>query len=249
MAGACPRPDVANKLRYRQGDAIVDYVTAFARSRRARSLLDIGAGGLETALKIAGAVADYVAIEENSRRAAALRNAGLDVIEAHFPTPLPASFDLVVCSHSIPEGDVGQYDEYFSAGLNAVRPGGTLLIITFKGSTSGVFALRHDVDTTRQELSEIALVDQQLSLLGQVNRDSFFSYATATHGNDIVDYFEPWLIGAGCPDSAARREIRRALAESFGSDNNFAVPVEHTVRWIDRDSASLFVGVANTLHR
>jgi SAM-dependent methyltransferase len=130
----------SGQVEYDQSGAIANYVVGEIKRYKYRTVLDIGAGTLATAMRISSAAQNYLAVECDRERALTLKGAGLHVRHAKFPDWIPSrGFDLVVCSHSIPNKHDNTLSTFIESALQCTNPWGSLLIVTFAG---GVFDLR-----------------------------------------------------------------------------------------------------------
>jgi hypothetical protein len=197
------------KIVYHQKTALVDNVSRYIRDLSARSLLDIGAGTLETALPLSKLVDRYHAIEQDPRSAVQLENAGLSVSRGTFPLAVDGTYDLVLSSHSVPERSIESYAPFLSSAWQLTGQGGLLLVITFKGS-------RGDLGDVRQELLGRALLASEehdtimrifRQLGGTVQTERVNSYVEANSPESIASFFEPWL----SQDPEVRESIHRAF--------------------------------------
>src|SRR5262249_38101050 len=88
---------------------------------KVKSLLDIGAGFASTAVPLSKMVTRYVAVENNRERSSALQKAGLEVTTCSFPLSLVEQFDMVLCSHSVPEINLSLYPAFLESAWQAVN--------------------------------------------------------------------------------------------------------------------------------
>ncbi len=210
---------------------LANTIVGFVTERGARSLLDIGAGSGGVAVPVARSVERYVAVEQDPIAAQALRDAGLDVVEATFPVEIRDRFDLVVSSHSIPEGGVELYEPFLSRAWERVAPGGLLLVITFKGSNdSPLFRLSERV--LRRTYAVDPRYTAMLEILagyGDVRIAKTRSHAETTEFSDIAALYGPWFWRSD--DEAVRNEplVRAALDDGFTVGGTYRFPSEHHV--------------------
>jgi hypothetical protein len=123
---------VSANYRHDQKATLSAAVLSAIHAQRAVSLLDIGAGFVETAVPYSRAVSRYHAVEGDPERHSTLVAHGLDVTLGTFPCPVPGLYDLVLSSHAIPERAALQQD-YIERAWHHVAPHGRLMLITFKG--------------------------------------------------------------------------------------------------------------------
>ncbi len=229
---------LSSSFTYDQAEVLIDLVRDRVRDHRAESLLDIGAGSGAVAIPVSRSVRRYLAIEEHATRASALRNAGLAVIAATFPIPLEDTFDLVLSSHSIPEGDVSVYEPFLKRAWRSVALHGRLLIVSFKGVVDTPLQ-RVSTKVTGRVYTQDPRYVYMLNLLrdlGHCTVSSIDSHVRSNELSDIVEFFAPFL----WKDEAARVAFETAatyeLAQSFSTDTGYLVPTPHLVIEVVKDS-------------
>jgi hypothetical protein len=227
--GARGTTRLSEGLSYNQRAVLAAIVTREILTAGAGSLLDIGAGPPEAAVPLAAQVETYLAVERDPRHALHLRQAGLSVGEATFPVSLGRSFDLVVSSHSIPEEDVSLYDAFVDAAWEAVRPGGVLLIITFKGPHGGLGALRTEVTGRKHGYAEYAALMTLLQGRGPIEEELVPSHAKSTDVADLTAFFAGWLFQSDAEARTGRRKLQDVLKRGYCRDGVYAVPTNHNV--------------------
>jgi hypothetical protein len=194
---------------YHQKAVLVENIIGYIRNIGAISLLDIGAGSVETAIPLSSAVREYQAIEQDPARVAELRAAGLCVTQGRFPLPLTGSYDLVLSSHSVPELSIDSYVPFLSAAWNATKTNGALLIITFKGNQGDLASIRFELlGQTPDRSKELDTVLGYLRSVGGIpSIERINSYIEATNPIDIATFLSPWLSG--------NENIRSAINDPF----------------------------------
>ncbi len=101
-------------------------------SLKINSLLDIQSGNGRTNIAICRTVPAYVAVHPYPVHAAYLRSYGKKVIEDEFPVKLPeAPFDAALAYHSLSLNE-SNHKALISEALEAVRPGGSFLLVTYR---------------------------------------------------------------------------------------------------------------------
>jgi len=221
----------AVRARWDQAEVLTACILGFVRDRRARSVLDIGAGRGLVAVPVAAAVKRYVAVEKEPSGAEALRAAGLDVVQGTFPVALDERFDLVVSSHSIPEGDVALYEPFLAGAWKLVASGGTLLIVTFKGSTESpirklsaeLLGVTHGVDDRYTAMLRI------LREYGDVEITKTCSHVETDDFASFTDLWGSWFWRNDEQRAAIEPVLRAAADERFNVGGRYRVPEEHVV--------------------
>jgi hypothetical protein len=223
---------------YYQSETIVRNVLRLVEARGAASMLDIGAGSPMTGRRFADRVQRYLAVEENARRAKLLGEAGLDVRRGRFPLDISQRFDLVLSSHSVPElaqSDLSDYRPFIYSAWNCVAPGGSLLIITFKGAAAEISALNTLVfdgsnalprDGGNKEYLEIISI---LSEFSNPSIDRVRSHIVADTAEELLIYITPWINGSTRYMSAIQiGRLRDAIESRYHvRDNLYVLPTEH----------------------
>jgi hypothetical protein len=223
-------PTVSHTFRHNQSEAIVENVSRYIRKAKAKSLLDIGAGSPATAVPLSKAVNRYLAIEEDPRRADQLRRAGLSVICRRFPIDIGETFDLALSSHSVPEGDIQRYGDFLDSAWRSLNPGGTLLIITFKGSRGAVAELYEEM-TGRPYAPDpdpqyVAILDN-LNRRGFVRVERINSYLQSSDPDEIIDWISGSLFTCDAERSSYTSRVREILRMRYGLDGRYLFPEEH----------------------
>jgi hypothetical protein len=224
-------------FRYNQSEVLVDLVRGRIRDDGAQSLLDIGAGSSAVAVSLSRSVGHYLAIEEHPTRAKALKDAGIAVIAATFPVALEGVFDLVLSSHSVPEGDMSLYEPFLKAAWRSVALPGRLVIVTFKGIVDGPIQRVSTKVTGRvytQDPRYAYMVDL-LTHLGRCTISSVDSRVRSDVLSDIVEFFAPLF----WDDEAGRSRFERAatheISQSFSTDCGYLVRTPHVVIDVVKD--------------
>jgi hypothetical protein len=195
-------------------------------------MLDIGPGYIDVAYPISQSVERYVAVERNPEAAHAIRNAGLVVVDGVFPEVAgslgDAQFDLVVSSHSIPESDWSSYEPFLEAAWAKVAPGGSFVVITFKGDTeSPMMRLRGEL-LKRQPTPDrryIAMHDW-LSRRGRVDVSKETSFVMTASISDLEVFFGP-LLWKTVDEQRARSPRLCEVADRFLEGGRYRIPTEH----------------------
>ena len=192
-------------------------IASEVRRRRVRTLLDIGAGDGRLAVPVARLVESYVAVEADEARAEALREAGLSVIKGRFPdVDVPGDFDLVVASHSLPDNEEA-YQGFLGSAWGRVRDRhGSLLVITFVGSTSSRRKIARSVGLDIDGPNERRLSELQRVLvgLGHVAGWEVTSQSWTCDLNEIVQE----VISSFIPSASGRRQYEERVADAIRSD-------------------------------
>jgi len=212
-------------------EVLTETISSFLRARGPRRLLDIGAGPGGVAVALARQVSRYLAVEEDPASCERLRAAGLQVQEATFPTAVPGQFDMVVASHSIPNGEVSDYEPFLGTAWNLVAPSGLLLIATFKGAeeqpiaafSTELFGRRYGLDPRYAEMLRI------LGHLGEPILSRAISYSVTSEFSDIEALFGSWFWENEDEAKERRPLLREAFAAKFMASGQYRVPRHHQI--------------------
>jgi SAM-dependent methyltransferase len=218
----------SGSFTYNQRDVLVENISRFTTADTVGSLLDIGAGFGGTAVPLAATVRRYVAVEEVPARVQALRGAGLEVVEGRFPCPISGSFDFVLSSHSVPEGDLDLYPPFLEAGWKLLNAGGTFLVVTFKGNRGAAVRCREEM--TGHVVPEDPQYTTLLCILrtfGSVNIEKVNSYLESNDADDIVAWIEDSVLRAGESRDRDIPQLKALLAERFRRGDRYRFPTEH----------------------
>lgn len=222
---------LSKSYRYDQKEVLTRLIGGRARS--ARALLDIGAGEGGVAAAIAAMVPRYVAVEEDAGRAASLRAHGLTVHEQRFPCAIPgAPFDLIVSSHSIPEGPVSDYAPFVDAAWSMLAPGGSFLIATFKGPDISPL-YRWAAECRDEPLGADPRYAELLRLLsrcGTVALATVVSHVRTDRLDDLLIRFDSWFHHAGAyAEGRLKPEIARDFNARFRRNGQYEIATPHSV--------------------
>jgi cyclopropane fatty-acyl-phospholipid synthase-like methyltransferase len=223
--------NVTSSFRYDQPAVLADCIIGCVRARGARTLLDIGAGDGAVAVPVSREVDRYLAVEADPSSSEKLRQAGLEVVTATFPVTLGERFDIVVSSHSIPEGGVESYAPFLAAAWEHVAPNGLLLIITFKGSDdSAIVRLSQELlgRTYRTDHRYLAMLDI-LRTYGTVEITKCSSHVETDEFSDVAAFFGTWFWKTDEQEARCKPILRAALDERFRVGDTYRVPTEHLV--------------------
>ena len=221
---------IANqRLIYHQRETLERNVCRYIRATNAETLLDIGAGLPSAALPISKCVRRYLGVEVDAENASALRAAGLEIIEGRFPLDIKEEFDLVLSSHSIPESNVSAYPSFLSAAVERVRPGGTMLIITFKGNKGEIAGLTSDLLKQPWPSSpEKEMVEDFFNRLGNCTTEIVNSYIEATHREILAEFLWRWLTAQPQIKTRFNDELLEWIdARYLVRENLYVFPTEH----------------------
>jgi hypothetical protein len=217
-------------VTYHQKATLVENISRYIRETSAKSLLDIGAGSLETALPLSHRVRQYHAIERDPEVAARLETAGLSVTRGTFPFPMDATYDLVLSSHSVPETSVGSYAPFLSSAWELTNPHGMLLVVTFKGSKGDLAEIAHELLGRLPQKSEElgSIIRSYKEFGGDIGIERVNSFVEAASAEDIAGFLGPWL----SHDHQVRTSIHRAFVRIIEARCKvhrelFVFPTEH----------------------
>jgi SAM-dependent methyltransferase len=228
---------LSSAFRCNQSDVVAGIIIRLARLRRARSLLDIGAGDGAVAVRIAQSVERYLAVEQDPSRAEALRDAGLEVKEAIFPIPIEEKFDLVVASQSLPEHDFDRYEAFLSQAWNLVSTGGTLLLITFKGSeTSPMQRLSEQLCGVKYGTDDrFSPMLRLLVTYGDVHISRESSFVESPEFSDMAAFFGHWFWRNEEQEKIYKPLLRNALdTAAFRTAEGYRIAMHHLCITVDK---------------
>jgi hypothetical protein len=159
-----------------------------------------------------------------------LQSAGLDVLYGRFPIPVTGSYDLVLASHSLPEGLEGfgtSYHEFLECAYDYAKPSGSILVITFKGGQGEIGHLRkktigEGIISRRQ----FELLQGILSVMGNIEIDTFQSSCHCDDLLSIVKFIEPWIYGKRYRDRY-RAKLIRTIEKRYRIKETYVIPIQH----------------------
>jgi cyclopropane fatty-acyl-phospholipid synthase-like methyltransferase len=226
---------------YDQAEVLSQTILRHAKEVDARSLMDIGAGAGAVARVVSRDLARYLAVEQNPTSVAALRKAGVAVLSATFPCEVPGRpFDMVVSSHSIPEGSVEMYEPFLAQAWAAVKPGGLFLVITFKGPVESpirkmaaeILDRRYGDDLRYAEMLRL------LGSYGTVAISVVTSHVRTLNFSDLEARFGGWFWKSQEQRAIALPRLRDAMDSKFrSSSGEYDLTTPHTVIAVRRAEA------------
>ncbi len=219
---------VSPSYAYNQKETLKKTVLDFVGKHSLRSMLDIGAGFVETAVPYAQAVSRYLAVEQDAEKVEKLRAAGLEVVAGKFPVEISERFDLVLSSHSIPEDGVGGYRPYLAAAWELVEPNGWLFIITFKGTYDARRQIdcRLTGDCSPHDEEKYKEMMRVLEDFGRPTNSKVTSRITSDVAEDIVGVLCRSL---GLKTDPERQAVRGIVEGELKTETGYSLPTEHLV--------------------
>jgi 2-polyprenyl-3-methyl-5-hydroxy-6-metoxy-1,4-benzoquinol methylase len=202
-----------------------------------KSILDIGSGQPALAVPISQKVERYTPVEADPDRVQILQEAGLNPLEGRFPgLDIVETYDLVLSSHSIPE-EVEKYQSFLTKAWELVKPGGNLVIITFKGVEDDLVSLRGEmrekwIDNDTLKYQEMRKV---LSTFGVVTEESVVSHSRTEDGSEMMSLLTLSIGGADDEKKSYREDLERILEDRYKVDGEYAFPHRHLVLLIRKD--------------
>lgn len=211
-----------------------DEIIQEIKKRKAKSLLDIGAGNGLLSIPIAQVVDRYLAIEPKEVFVKTLKAAGLDVIHDRFPTILEDQFDFVLSSHSI-KYDKALFEPFVRAAWKCVAPNGALVIITYRGQEDDWTRLMDALGenpTDRNRVGYNGLI-MLLNDLGEVKTKKIKTTVRTDTIDDMIDALA--LVAAnGVPERKEefmkkRTKLEKILRSSYTKNSGFEFPFQHYI--------------------
>jgi len=226
--------------RYDQAAVLSEVILRYAKEMDARSLMDIGAGSGAVAREVSRNVAQYLAVEQNPECVGALRKAGVAVMAARFPCEVPGRpFDMVVSSHSIPEGPVGMYEPFLAEAWRAVKPEGLFLVITFKGPAESPIQKMAEEMLDRRYRPDPRYAEMLRVLRGYwpVAMSMVTSHVRSFNFSDLEARFGGWFWKSEEQRAILLPRLKAAMDSKFRSPGGeYVVPTPHTVIAVRRAS-------------
>ncbi|HET8575401.1 MAG TPA: class I SAM-dependent methyltransferase [Candidatus Paceibacterota bacterium] len=212
-----------------QKEILFREISAFLDKHQIQSLLDIGAGDGSVALKISEKVSDYLAIEKRPSNVALLKDLGLKVKNATFPFPLQQTFDLVLSSHSVPE-EKSLYPTFLPAAWKAVKPGGFLIIITFKGGSSETVKIKNTWLKKPQDLHDEELFTEMMGILKNFGEINIRRFESTFESESLAETTEFVSLSFDEENNDKRKQfLKKILQEKYFKDGAYHLPAEHVM--------------------
>jgi len=218
----------SNAYHYNQKEVLRTFVLNFIKEHQIRSLLDIGAGFIETAKIYQKAVEEYLAIEQDSERASKLLEEKIPTRILKFPAALEETFDMVLSSHSIPEVK-SEYYPYLKTALNLLNPGGSLVIITFKGAQSTLLKLSIELLGEKGFAFPDPLNQEMMDILSQFGSPVITNITSIERSTDPDDLIRTLCFSFRVDFSEWRSRLLEILETRFKDNKGYFFPHEHAV--------------------
>lgn len=234
LAGSSPAPGT---MVNNQKQILLSKISEIIDRYRAKSILDIGAGGSILAVPLSKRVEKYIAIEVVPDRAKELRDVGLAVVERVFPdVAVSGTYDLVLSSHSIPEKKE-LYRPFLEKAWQLVAPKGHLVIITFKGVKDGLEILasqlrRSWVSSDGEKYDEMIRI---LSGFGDIDKGKIVSRSNSKDINEMADMLTFSIGGTDQEKESYRQELKNVLETKYKNGDNYIFPHEHLVLIVQKE--------------
>lgn len=213
---------------YNQKTILRETVLDLISSHNIQSMLDVGAGWIETALFYKNAVKNYIAVEQDMERAEILKKEGLVVINESFPCTIEDKFDLVLSSHSIPE-QVEPYEAFLQTAWKNVNKQGYLMIITFKGANDTLEDLKNELVSDRGSQKDDERFKGMMRILqsfGDPVIRKITSYKKTKVPEDIIQSISWSLRLDYCQ---WKQRLLSVLESRFKDEHGYFFPHEHLV--------------------
>ena len=219
--------NLSNSYSYTQKETLKKFVLEFISSHSVDSMLDIGAGSLETAKPYSEAVGKYVAIEENKTRTEKLQKEGIHVLANNFPCDVSGTYDLVLSSHSVPE-KVQEYKSFFEKAWSLVNEKGWLVIVTFKGASDTLLKFQCEL-TGKCNMFDEEKYNKILEILnnfGKPTTNKIISIEKTQIVDDLIEII-CWSLRLDIKKWGSA--VKEKLEKEFKKGNEFIFPHEHLV--------------------
>ncbi len=221
---------LSTSFKYNQKEVLAENILRYIRNNTIKSLLDIGAGDGAVSVHLAKEVSRYLALEENRESVEKLTVLGLDVVNTSFPDAvLPECFDMVLSSHSIPEGDIFLYESFLTKAWHLVCVKGTLLIITFKGSDDDPVIRLAESITGKKGSADLRYMEMMriLGTFGQIRVEKVNSYVTTQEVDDLKELFGHRFWQNDAEKKERDLLFRQVMDQHFNENGLYSVPTQH----------------------
>lgn len=210
---------------YNQKIVLKETVLDFIFTYSIQSMLDVGAGSIDTAQFYKNAVRNYVAVEQDKERAELLRKKGLIVVNQRFPCTIEDTFDLVLSSHSIPE-QVEAYEAFLQTAWKIVNDQRYLMIITFKGASETLWALHDELVPPTQKDERVREMMRILQCFGEPVISRVTTWEKTKNPEDIAqELSRSFHLEYG----EWREKLLSVLESRFKDEHGYFFPHEHLI--------------------
>ncbi len=223
---------ISDTYSYNQKDILKQTVLDFITTHKTKSILDIGAGFVETAKIYQEAVPRYLAIESQISNAKKLQEASIPVSVCTFPCEVLGAYDLVLSSHSIPE-DINLYKPFILKAWESVSIGGYLMIITFKGGMQTLSKKDNEI-SMRADIYDKDKYDEMMHVLQTFGNPAVTTIESIEKTKDINDLVNIVSMSLDVDSIEWKDRISEKL-EFFKEGDEYLFPHEHMVVVMQKD--------------
>ena len=212
---------------WNQKEVLFSGISEYVNKYGVKSVLDIGAGDGNLALKISNIINDYTAIENDNRKIENLRKLRLKVIKGNFPAvKIAKKYDLVLSSHSVPE-NIEEIEQFLKEACRLVKSGGLLLIITFKGGKGDVFKLKEKLKRTVEiaDKEHFEKISNTLRKLGKIKIKKKISTIKSDKLRDIIKIVRFSL--GNSKNQELKKKIISLMKKHFKTNGKYLFKFEH----------------------
>ena len=209
-------------------DVLLNYISDWGVG----SVLDIGAGNGDLSVPLSENVGEYVAVEPKPNFVSMLKRKNINVIDKMFPCEVGGSYDLILCSHSVPY-EKEDFEPFLQEAWKRVNDGGHLVMITYAGSKDDWNTLleRLEIDPFEDHIGRYLKRKQFLESLGFTD---VRMVRTCLECDNVYDMFEAlsFVAGGGIAEKKKpfldkRNEVEKILKEEYCYDERFVFPFDH----------------------
>ncbi len=215
----------SSTYNYNQKEVLKNAILNFIASHNVRSMLDIGAGFVETAKPYSKVTEKYQAIEQDIARAEKMQKEGLSVIPTTFPCKVEGTYDLVLSSHSIPE-KIEEYPDFLYTAWSLVNPQGWLVIITFKGANDTLSKFECEL-TGNCEVYDEVIYKEMIRILESVGSPVISKIVSTEKTKEVKDLSQMICWSLRLDEQKWGEEMQEKLVQQFRKGDEIIFPHEH----------------------
>ena len=211
---------------------LIQEISSDIKKYNVQSLLDIGAGNGLLSIPISKKVQTYLAVEPNENFVRNLKEAGLQVIHAGFPLPIPGEYDMVLLSHIISHKQES-FEPFLKESWKLVKQDGVLLTITFRGQEDDWTMLLKEIgeDLGDHHRKSFNAMIEFFNNLGEVKTRKVVSHIYAKNTADMIQALS-FVYSNAIPAKKEKfllksQKIEKMLNSKYKTDSGYAFPFKH----------------------
>jgi|SRR3989344_115228 len=210
-------------------------INRIVQEKHPETMLDVGAGDGTLTSILAPALREVYTVEKRENHAQSLRNKGVTTFNEEFPCVLPAQYDLVIASHSVPF-EKGKIEAFVEGLIAATKEKGTVVIVTYKTEKDPWFKLMRDALGENWYGQNLQYFENILDILrshGEVHIEKVDSEVRAKTAEELFEALT--FVYAGKDESLRKRfetfreQVIKELEKRYKNSREYRFPFHQFV--------------------